>query len=239
MYTTGEIAKLCGVTVRCVQYYDSRKILVPSEISEGGRRLYSDDDVKKLKTICFLREIGISINDIVDLLADDSKGEVIELLLDNRKNELNEEIDKLQNKVKLIENIKKEIKNIDELSIDSINSLTYIIDNKKNMKKLHITLLAFGIPLNAFEIVSILLWIFYGNYILFICFAILDVIFGIFLIRYYYKHTIYVCPKCHSIFKPKLKEMLFANHRLSLRKLTCTCCGYKGFCVETYRKDGD
>lgn len=30
IYTTGEIAKLCGVTVRTVQYYDSRNILVPS-----------------------------------------------------------------------------------------------------------------------------------------------------------------------------------------------------------------
>ena len=38
-YTTGEIAKLCGVSVRTVQYYDSRNILVPSALSEGGRRL--------------------------------------------------------------------------------------------------------------------------------------------------------------------------------------------------------
>ena len=37
-YTTGEIAKLCGVSVRTVQYYDSRNILVPSELSEGGHK---------------------------------------------------------------------------------------------------------------------------------------------------------------------------------------------------------
>ena len=52
-YTTGEIAKLCGVTVRTVQYYDTRGILVPSELTEGGRRLYSEDDLKRLKIICF------------------------------------------------------------------------------------------------------------------------------------------------------------------------------------------
>ena len=44
-YTTGELAKLCGVTVRTVQYYDARGILIPSELSEGGRRLYSEDDL--------------------------------------------------------------------------------------------------------------------------------------------------------------------------------------------------
>ena len=54
-YTTGEVAKLCGVTVRTVQYYDARGILVPSEVSEGGRRLYSQKDVERLRG--FLQEL--------------------------------------------------------------------------------------------------------------------------------------------------------------------------------------
>ena len=40
-YTTGEIAKLCGVSVRTVQYYDSKNILNPSAVTEGGRRIYN------------------------------------------------------------------------------------------------------------------------------------------------------------------------------------------------------
>ena len=51
-YTTGELAKLCGVTVRTVQYYDTRDILSPSELSEGGRRLYTDDDLRQRRIIC-------------------------------------------------------------------------------------------------------------------------------------------------------------------------------------------
>ena len=39
LYTTGEVAKLCGVSVRTVQYYDTRGILTPSSLTEGGRRL--------------------------------------------------------------------------------------------------------------------------------------------------------------------------------------------------------
>ncbi len=38
-YTTGELAKLCNVSVRTVQFYDTKNLLKPSEISEGGRRL--------------------------------------------------------------------------------------------------------------------------------------------------------------------------------------------------------
>ena len=68
-YTTGEIAKLCGVTVRTVQYYDTRGILVPAELSEGGRRLYSEDDLKRMKIICFLRELGLPIDSISQLLS--------------------------------------------------------------------------------------------------------------------------------------------------------------------------
>ena len=37
-YTTGEIAKLCNVTVRTVQYYDTKGILVPSELTDAARR---------------------------------------------------------------------------------------------------------------------------------------------------------------------------------------------------------
>ncbi len=63
-YTTGEIAKLCGVTVRTVQYYDSRGILIPTELTEGGRRLYSEEDLQRMKVICFLRDLGLPINSI-------------------------------------------------------------------------------------------------------------------------------------------------------------------------------
>ena len=67
-YTTGDIAKLCGVTVRTVQYYDSRNLLVPSALSEGGRRLYSDQDLQRLKVICFLRDLDLPINTISALV---------------------------------------------------------------------------------------------------------------------------------------------------------------------------
>lgn len=63
-YTTGELAKLCGVTVRTVQYYDTRGILIPSEISEGGRRLYSDNDLKRMKIrVTVLRSGEVTGND--------------------------------------------------------------------------------------------------------------------------------------------------------------------------------
>ena len=46
-YTTGELAKLCDVSVRTVQFYDVKDLLKPAELTEGGRRLYTDDDLKR------------------------------------------------------------------------------------------------------------------------------------------------------------------------------------------------
>ena len=67
-YTTGEIAKLCNVSVRTVQYYDDRGLLSPSELTEGGRRLYNDVDVHQLKIICYLRDLDFSLKQIEKLL---------------------------------------------------------------------------------------------------------------------------------------------------------------------------
>lgn len=52
-YTTGDLAKLAGVSVRTVQYYDKRGILSPSDLTEGGRRIYVDSDLEQLRMICF------------------------------------------------------------------------------------------------------------------------------------------------------------------------------------------
>lgn len=54
-YTTGDIAKLTGVSVRTVQYYDAKGLLIPNEISDGGRRLYGTAEVERMRVILFSR----------------------------------------------------------------------------------------------------------------------------------------------------------------------------------------
>ena len=84
-YTTGELAKLCGVTVRTVQHYDTRGILIPSGLSEGGRRLYSEDDLKRMKVICFLRELDLPIDAISQILKEEHPDKVISLLVEQHE----------------------------------------------------------------------------------------------------------------------------------------------------------
>ena len=109
-YTTGEIAKLCGVSVRTVQYYDSRGILVPSGLSEGGRRLYSEDDLSRMKIICFLRDLGLPIKSIGQLLNEESPERVISLLLDQQVQTLRSEMDDRRKKLDSLERLRRELK---------------------------------------------------------------------------------------------------------------------------------
>lgn len=116
-YTTGEIAKLCGVSVRTVQYYDTRGILVPSNLSEGGRRLYSDDDLQKMKIICFLREIGLPIDSIAKLLKEKNSKNVISMPLDEQENELTREIESRQAQLDSLQQLKIGLKLTDRKSV--------------------------------------------------------------------------------------------------------------------------
>jgi len=236
-YTTGEIAKLCGVTVRTVQYYDSRNILIPSELSEGGRRLYSEEDLKRMKIICFLRDLGISINSIEELLAEKDPGSVITVLLDQQEQLLQEELKERQTKLDLLEQMKKELKTAPNFSVESIGDIAYAMENKKKMRKLHAVLLISGIPIGIIQWSSIIYGIVTGIWWPCLIYVLVAVPYAIWISNYYFKRVAYICPQCHEVFKPNRKEAFWAKHTPTLRKLTCTCCGYKGFCVETYGKE--
>ncbi|MDD6807611.1 MAG: MerR family transcriptional regulator [Oscillospiraceae bacterium] len=231
-YTTGEIAKLCGVTVRTVQYYDSRGILVPTELTEGGRRLYSEDDLKRMKIICFLRGLGLPIDSISQILSEDDPGSVISLLLEQQEQALKQEMEERQDRLAKLEELNRELKTIKKISLESIGDVAYTMTNKKELKKIHMIMLLTGIPITIFQWTSIILWITNGLWWLFAVWVVIAGIFGILISRYYFKSVAYICPQCHTIFRPAFKEAFWARHTPATRKLTCTTCGHNGFCVE-------
>lgn len=238
-YTTGEMAKLCGVTVRTVQYYDTRGILVPAELSEGGRRLYSENDLKKMRIICFLRELGLPIDSISQILSEDDSGSVISLLLGQQEQDLKKEIGELQDRLEKLAALKHELKSVKTISVESIGDIAYTMTNKKKLKKIHRKLLIGGIPITVFQWVSIVLWITKGFWWLFALWAVIFIPCACWLSMYYFTHVAYICPQCHTVFKPSVKEAIWAKHTPATRRLTCTGCGHHGFCVEVAREEAD
>ena len=237
-YTTGELARLCGVTVRTVQYYDTRGILVPSALTEGGRRLYSEEDVKRMKTICFLRELGLPIDTVRQLLSEPDPGSVISLLLDQQRQVMQDEIRERQEKLDKLAELEKYVRSAGQFSVESIGDVANIVESKKKLKKLHLMMILTGIPVTALQWFSIIFWIVKGIWWPFIAWVLVAAVWGTLVSRYYFGHVRYICPACHEVFKPTFKEAFWANHTPTARKLTCTACGHKGFCVEIWGGDG-
>ena len=238
-YTTGEIAKLCGVSVRTVQYYDDRGILVPSELSEGGRRLYTEDDLKRMHIICFLREAGLPINSISALFAEKNPENIISILLEQQEQVLREELSERQAKLDLIEGIKRELKELDTFSVESIGDIAHVMKQKNKLSKMRWTMRLTSIPVTAFQWTSIILWITHGLWWLFVIWALVAIPWGICVSKYYFNHVAYICPECHEVFKPKMKEAFWAYHTPKMRRLTCPKCDRKGLCVEVCAEKED
>ena len=64
MRTTSQVAKLTGISVRTLQYYDEINLLNPSQLTSSGYRLYDDEDLKKLQQILFFKELDFKLKEI-------------------------------------------------------------------------------------------------------------------------------------------------------------------------------
>ena len=107
--TAGQAAKIMGVTVRTIQYYDTKKLLVPSAVSEGGRRLYTHRDLIKLHQILSLKSLGFSLDDIRERLpALDTPAQVAEAL-SGQASLIQEKINSLSSFLTAINQLREEV----------------------------------------------------------------------------------------------------------------------------------
>lgn len=68
MKTISQVAKLTGVSIRTLQYYDEIGLLKPSGLTSAGYRLYDEDALQSLQQILFFRELDFSLKDIMKIM---------------------------------------------------------------------------------------------------------------------------------------------------------------------------
>lgn len=236
-YTTGEIAKLCNVTVRTVQYYDSRHLLVPTTLSDGGRRLYSQEDVHRLRMICFLKETGFSLEQIRQIINEKQSDDVISVLLEQQETALKGELLHVHKQLRTIEEMRKELKYMEHVSVDLIGEVASILKNKKKRKKMLTYMILWTLLMELLVIVSLVFSWFSKTWWTFIFSFILLSLTDVILSLQYHQYTSYICPTCHTVFKPSYKEVFFAFHTTKLRRVTCPNCLEKKLCVEIYQEE--
>lgn len=65
-WTIGELARECGVTLRALRFYEGKGLLAPAR--DGGARLYDGEDVRRLKLVLRLKDLGFSLVEIGGLI---------------------------------------------------------------------------------------------------------------------------------------------------------------------------
>ena len=63
-----QVAKLTGVSIRTLQYYDEIGLLSPSELTAAGYRMYDDHALQALQQILFFKELGFPLKEIKEIL---------------------------------------------------------------------------------------------------------------------------------------------------------------------------
>lgn len=113
-----EVAKLCNLTKKAVEYYTEQGLICPN-ILENGYRDFSEQDIEILKQIALYRRLGLSISEIKNIL---NNPEELKSILYKKTLELEQEKAKQDILKKLcdgesLEKLEQEINNINSKSI--------------------------------------------------------------------------------------------------------------------------
>ncbi len=68
MLQIGEAAARVGLSLRTVRYWEEMRLVVPSARSEGGFRLYSEDDLQRLLVVKRMKPLGLTLEEMTELL---------------------------------------------------------------------------------------------------------------------------------------------------------------------------
>ena len=66
-YPIGALSRMVNLSQRTIRYYEEIGLLHSVRRIENGKRVYTDDDVRRLKFINRLKMLGLSLAEMVDL----------------------------------------------------------------------------------------------------------------------------------------------------------------------------
>ncbi len=108
LYTAGEIAKIAGVSLRTIRFYDAKGLLKPVSYSDAGYRYYNQESLVVLQKILMLKYLGFSLQQIETMIHDDiSAKKDTNAQLAEQKQLLQEKKNQLEQMISTIEIMEK------------------------------------------------------------------------------------------------------------------------------------
>ena len=126
-YSSGEFARMAGVTLRTIRYYDKQNILKPSLVSEAGARFYTDEDFARLQQILLLKYLGFSLEDIKEMTIADADYHFM--------------VDSLKIQRKLIQDRIEQMQLVEQAIKDTTEAIQteHVVDWNKMLNLIHLT----------------------------------------------------------------------------------------------------
>ena len=104
MFKIGDFSRLCRTTVRTLRYYDEIGLLKPVKIDNyTGYRYYSVDQLPRLNRIAMLKSLGLSLDDIRELLDNDLPTDHIKQLLQVKQSEIKQRFNEDEERLHQVE----------------------------------------------------------------------------------------------------------------------------------------
>ncbi|HMB20212.1 MAG TPA: MerR family transcriptional regulator [Spirochaetota bacterium] len=66
-YSIGEMSRMCEMSTRTIRYYEELGLLNSVKRIENGRRVYTDEDLRRLKLIKRLKILGLTLSEMHEL----------------------------------------------------------------------------------------------------------------------------------------------------------------------------
>ena len=234
-YTTGELAKACGVTVRTVQYYVKKNLIHPISKEHETSRRFDEESKCRMEIILILKEWGLTLKQISQLLntQDEESRNHLAVLLEQRTLELKNNIQEQQHIYSRLKEIKKYVTGNDKgSSLEEVLNLNHASIQREKTKNVYYALMKKLVPVSLLELGAITLSLILKKFFPVLLIVPYLIYNSVTVTTFMHKHVSYFCPSCYRIFKPTLWEFIKAPHTPKSRKLECPHCHKVQYCPE-------
>jgi MerR family transcriptional regulator, repressor of the yfmOP operon len=136
-YQIGEVAERTGVTQRTLRFYEEKGLLRPPERMDGGFRLYTETDIKRIEFIKRLQDLlGFTLAEIKEMVeAEELRQQIVQTFrpdreLPARKERAEQIIDALEQQLEVVD---RKVEQLTEMQKELRERLTNVHRRRKEI----------------------------------------------------------------------------------------------------------
>ena len=133
-YSSGQFARMAGVSVRTIRFYDKQNILKPSYVSPSGARFYTDSDLARLQQILLFKYLGFPLDDIREMTIGDTDYHFLKNSLNLQKRLVQDRIEQMQLVESAIEDTVNALEQERQVDWSQMLELIHLTGMEKSLK---------------------------------------------------------------------------------------------------------